>query len=186
METGDAAIAASSNRLMLARRWRGPSVRTPGAGLGGEGLTQGPTWRNETVSLRFGESALERVARKLQGDNARHRIDRAVQCRAWRSGRNRRSWPSLPQGRSSSSGCLRWSCVSRRDGNRRGCLDQTTTGIGRAGRGPPLWPWLNARIGVSYTHYLKLFGAATISMASDNNTVFLYSWIMFCRGLRLA
>jgi hypothetical protein len=31
--------------------------------------------------------------------------------------------------------------------------------------GPAVWPWLNARIGVSYTHYLKLFGGSTISMA---------------------
>ena len=24
--------------------------------------------------------------------------------------------------------------------------------------GPAVWPWANARIGLSYTHYLKLFG----------------------------
>jgi len=50
--------------------------------------------------------------------------------------------------------------------------------------GPPIWPWFNARIGVSYTHYLKLFGGVNnfdgaFHNASDNNTVFLYSWIMF-------
>jgi len=50
--------------------------------------------------------------------------------------------------------------------------------------GPAVWPWLNARIGVSYTHYLKLFGGVNnfdgaFHNASDNNTVFLYSWIAF-------
>jgi hypothetical protein len=50
--------------------------------------------------------------------------------------------------------------------------------------GPPIWPWLNARIGVSYTHYLKLFGGVNnfdgaFHNASDNNTVFLYTWTMF-------
>jgi hypothetical protein len=50
--------------------------------------------------------------------------------------------------------------------------------------GPALWPWLNARIGVSYTHYLKLFGGTNnfdgaFHNASQNNTVFAYTWIAF-------
>ena len=50
--------------------------------------------------------------------------------------------------------------------------------------GPAVWPWLNARIGVSYTHYLKLFGGVNnfdgaFHNASQNNTVFLYCWIAF-------
>jgi hypothetical protein len=50
--------------------------------------------------------------------------------------------------------------------------------------GPAVWPWFNARIGVSYTHYLKLFGGVNnfdgaFHNASQNNTVFLYSWIAF-------
>jgi hypothetical protein len=50
--------------------------------------------------------------------------------------------------------------------------------------GPALWPWANARIGVSYTHYLKLFGGVNnfdgaFHNASQNNTLFLYSWIAF-------
>jgi len=50
--------------------------------------------------------------------------------------------------------------------------------------GPSVWPWANARIGVSYTHYLKLFGGVNnfdgaSHNASQNNTVFLYTWIAF-------
>jgi hypothetical protein len=60
--------------------------------------------------------------------------------------------------------------------------------------GPSLWPWANAKIGVSYTHYLKLFGGTTnfdglgyyfngdvwrTHNATDNNTLLLYSWIAF-------
>lgn len=50
--------------------------------------------------------------------------------------------------------------------------------------GPDVWPWLNARIGVSYTHYLKLFGGVNnfdglSHNASQNNTVFAYTWIAF-------
>jgi hypothetical protein len=50
--------------------------------------------------------------------------------------------------------------------------------------GPSVWPWLNARIGVSYTHYLKLFGGTNnfdgaFHNASQNNTLFAYTWIMF-------
>ena len=50
--------------------------------------------------------------------------------------------------------------------------------------GPSVWPWLNARIGVSYTHYLKLFGGinnfdGAFHNASQNNTIFAYTWIAF-------
>jgi len=50
--------------------------------------------------------------------------------------------------------------------------------------GPAIWPWANARIGVSYTRYLTLYGGSTNfdglgHNAKDNNTVFLYSWIAF-------
>jgi hypothetical protein len=43
--------------------------------------------------------------------------------------------------------------------------------------GPALWPWAIARIGVSYTHYLKLFGGVNnfdgaSHNASQNNTLF--------------
>ncbi|MGA7325765.1 MAG: cytochrome C [Rhodomicrobium sp.] len=51
--------------------------------------------------------------------------------------------------------------------------------------GPPLWPWLNARIGVSYTHYDK-FNGSTNNVdqtpglsASGNDTVFVYIWFAF-------
>lgn len=50
--------------------------------------------------------------------------------------------------------------------------------------GPKFWPWANAKIGVQYTHYLKMFGGAgnfdgALHNASDNDTVFLYAWLMF-------
>ena len=50
--------------------------------------------------------------------------------------------------------------------------------------GPSFWPWANARIGVSYTHYLKLYGGVANfdgagHNASDNNTTFVYAWIAF-------
>ena len=50
--------------------------------------------------------------------------------------------------------------------------------------GPDLWPWLNARIGILYTHFNKFEGSATnydgtLRNASDNDQVFLYSWIDF-------
>ncbi len=50
--------------------------------------------------------------------------------------------------------------------------------------GPALWPWANARIGVSYTHYLKLFGGVNnfdgaSHNASQNNTLFAYIWTAF-------
>ena len=60
--------------------------------------------------------------------------------------------------------------------------------------GPDAYPWLNAKFGLSYTHYLSLYGGTTnfdgsglyfngsrwrTHNASDNNTLFLYSWIAF-------
>jgi hypothetical protein len=55
--------------------------------------------------------------------------------------------------------------------------------------GPDLWPWFNARIGVQYTHYDKFDGSTSLVdfnavqplnlKASGNDTVFLYSWLMF-------
>jgi hypothetical protein len=51
--------------------------------------------------------------------------------------------------------------------------------------GPELWPWFNARIGVLYTHYDKFDGATnnvdqiTGLKASGNDTVFIYTWLMF-------
>jgi hypothetical protein len=60
--------------------------------------------------------------------------------------------------------------------------------------GPSFWPWANAKIGVMYTHYLKLYGGTTnfdglgpyfngsvwrTHNASDNDTLFLYCWTAF-------
>ncbi|MGO9172380.1 MAG: hypothetical protein ACLP7P_10490 [Rhodomicrobium sp.] len=53
--------------------------------------------------------------------------------------------------------------------------------------GPDLWPWFNARIGVLYTHYDEFNGTSGLSYAtngslvkaSGNDTVFLYTWLMF-------
>jgi len=50
--------------------------------------------------------------------------------------------------------------------------------------GPDLWPWLNARIGVLYTHFNKLNGSSANfdgagTNARDADQVFLYSWINF-------
>jgi len=50
--------------------------------------------------------------------------------------------------------------------------------------GPDLWPWLNARIGVLYTHFNKLNGSSANfdgagTNARDADQVFLYSWIDF-------
>ncbi len=54
--------------------------------------------------------------------------------------------------------------------------------------GPDLWPWFNARIGVMYTHYDEFNGTSGFSTnsangaavkASGNDTVFLYTWLMF-------
>ena len=49
---------------------------------------------------------------------------------------------------------------------------------------PGPFPWFNARIGLSYTKYLTLFGGTTNfdgngDNASDNNTLMAYTWIMF-------
>jgi hypothetical protein len=50
--------------------------------------------------------------------------------------------------------------------------------------GPSVLPWANARIGVSYTQYLKLFGGVNnfdgaFHNASQNNTIFAYTWTAF-------
>jgi hypothetical protein len=50
--------------------------------------------------------------------------------------------------------------------------------------GPSLWPWANGRIGVSYAHFLKLFGGVNnfdgaFHNASQNNTLFAYIWTAF-------
>jgi hypothetical protein len=50
--------------------------------------------------------------------------------------------------------------------------------------GPSFYPWLNARIGVSYTLYDQFDGASTnyngaFRNASDNNTTFVYAWLAF-------
>ena len=61
-------------------------------------------------------------------------------------------------------------------------------------KGSPGYPWANAKLGLSYTHYLTVFGGTTnydgqgvyyngsswrTKSATDNNTLFLYSWIAF-------
>jgi len=50
--------------------------------------------------------------------------------------------------------------------------------------GPGVWPWMNTRIGVSYTMFTKLDGLTknvdgTSLSASANNTLFLYALTMF-------
>lgn len=50
--------------------------------------------------------------------------------------------------------------------------------------GPSFYPWLNARLGLSFTKYLTLNGATTNfdglgHNAADNDTFLAYSWIMF-------
>jgi hypothetical protein len=51
--------------------------------------------------------------------------------------------------------------------------------------GPNGWPWLNARIGVIYTHFNQLDGSApyvdesNLMKAKDYDTTFLYAWIDF-------
>ena len=55
--------------------------------------------------------------------------------------------------------------------------------------GPDFWPWLNARIGILYTHWLKFDGstsnvdeplnAPVLRNASDFDTVLAYAWIDF-------
>ena len=60
--------------------------------------------------------------------------------------------------------------------------------------GPEVWPWANAKIGISYTHYLSMNGGTSnfdangiyyngsswrTHSATDNNTLFFYTWIAF-------
>jgi len=60
--------------------------------------------------------------------------------------------------------------------------------------GPEFWPWANAKIGLSYTHYLSINGGTSnfdangiyyngsswrTHSATDNNTLFLYTWFAF-------
>jgi hypothetical protein len=50
--------------------------------------------------------------------------------------------------------------------------------------GPSEWPWLNTRIGISYTHFDKLNGVSsnydgTGRNVRDDNTTFLYAWTAF-------
>ncbi|MDE2577495.1 MAG: cytochrome C [Hyphomicrobiales bacterium] len=58
--------------------------------------------------------------------------------------------------------------------------------------GPSVWPWANAKIGVQYTHYLKMYGGSTafdyafamangtpVHHAKDNDTLLLYTWFAF-------
>ncbi len=60
--------------------------------------------------------------------------------------------------------------------------------------GPEAWPWANAKIGISYTHYLSMYGGTSnfdangiyynggswrTHSATDNNTLFFYTWIAF-------
>jgi hypothetical protein len=50
--------------------------------------------------------------------------------------------------------------------------------------GPSFWPWLNTRVGASYTLYNRFDGGRTNldaygRKASDNNTLMVYSWTMW-------
>jgi hypothetical protein len=50
--------------------------------------------------------------------------------------------------------------------------------------GPSFYPWLNAKLGISYTSYLKLFAGNNNfdglgHNAASNNTLFLYAWMAF-------
>jgi hypothetical protein len=60
--------------------------------------------------------------------------------------------------------------------------------------GPSFYPWANAKIGLSYTHYLEINGGTAnfdgqgtyfngsswrTHSATDNNTLFLYTWVAF-------
>ena len=54
--------------------------------------------------------------------------------------------------------------------------------------GPKFWPWLNTRIGASYTMYTRFDGSTNnidgnlsnpARKASDNNTLMLYAWTMW-------
>lgn len=50
--------------------------------------------------------------------------------------------------------------------------------------GPSIWPWLNTRIGLSFTHFDKINSASmnydgTGRSPKDDNTTFLYAWTAF-------
>ena len=51
--------------------------------------------------------------------------------------------------------------------------------------GPRIWPWLNARIGITYTHYNRFDGSVNNvdqtpgRTAQDNDTTFVYTWVAF-------
>jgi hypothetical protein len=51
--------------------------------------------------------------------------------------------------------------------------------------GPKIWPWLNARIGITYTHYNEFDGSGNNvdfvhgRTAQDNDTTFVYTWVAF-------
>jgi len=51
--------------------------------------------------------------------------------------------------------------------------------------GPAIWPWLNARIGILYTHYNRFDGSVNNvdftpgRTAQDNDTTFVYTWVAF-------
>ena len=51
--------------------------------------------------------------------------------------------------------------------------------------GPRIWPWLNARIGILYTHYNRFDGSVNNVdftpglTAQDNDTTFVYTWVAF-------
>jgi hypothetical protein len=51
--------------------------------------------------------------------------------------------------------------------------------------GPKIWPWLNGRIGITYTHYNKFDGSVNNvdqtpgRSAGNNDTTFIYTWWAF-------
>ena len=50
--------------------------------------------------------------------------------------------------------------------------------------GPSFWPWLNVKFGLQYTYYTKFNGGTDNydgagHNASDNNTLYLFSWLAF-------
>ena len=50
--------------------------------------------------------------------------------------------------------------------------------------GPSFYPWINAKLGISYTSYLKVFGGNNNfdglgHNAGGNNTLFAYAWVAF-------
>ena len=51
--------------------------------------------------------------------------------------------------------------------------------------GPDIWPWLNTRVGVSYTAYTRFDGSTNNidgeigRSASDNNLLMVYAFTMF-------